>query len=131
MPLIQVDIDRAVLEEKRQQLSEAIHQALVDTESMGIPEDDKFQVFRPRDAGELQFDPTYNSVDRQSLVLIQVLMVHRYPASAKREMFLNLTKQLVAIGIRPEDLLISIMENQYEDWLPGMSAEEFARVSES
>ena len=77
------------------------------------------QVFRPRDEGELIFDPGYNGVDRRSLILIQVLMVHMYPVDLKRELYRHIVTRLDAIGIRPQDIQIAVSENGYEDWYAG------------
>ena len=117
MPLVQVDLPRALFDEKGGKISSEIHQALID--SLAIPADDKFQVFRPRDEGEIIFDPGYNGVDRRSLILIQVLMVHMYPVDRKRELYRHIVTRLDAIGIRPEDIQIAVSENGYEDWYAG------------
>ncbi len=117
MPLVQVDLPRALFDEKGGKISSEIHQALVD--SLAIPGDDKFQVFRPRDEGEIVFDPGYNGVDRRSLILIQVLMVHMYPVDRKRELYRHIVTRLDAIGVRPEDIQIAVSENGYEDWYAG------------
>ena len=117
MPLVQVDLPRALFDEKGGKISSEIHQALID--SLAIPADDKFQVFRPRDEGELVFDPGYNGVDRRSLILIQVLMVHMYPVDRKRELYRHIVTRLDAIGVRPEDIQIAVTENGYEDWYAG------------
>jgi hypothetical protein len=117
MPLVQVDLPRALFDEKGGKISSEIHQALID--SLEIPADDKFQVFRPRDEGEIIFDPGYNGVDRRSLILIQVLMVHMYPVDRKRELYRHIVTRLDAIGVRPEDIQIAVSENGYEDWYAG------------
>jgi phenylpyruvate tautomerase PptA (4-oxalocrotonate tautomerase family) len=117
MPLVQVDLPRALFDEKGGKISSEIHQALID--SLAIPADDKFQVFRPRDEGEIVFDPGYNGVDRRSLILIQVLMVHMYPVDRKRELYRHIVTRLDAIGVRPEDIQIAVSENGYEDWYAG------------
>lgn len=117
MPLVQVDLPRALFDEKGGKISSEIHQALID--SLVIPADDKFQVFRPRDEGEIIFDPGYNGVDRRSLVLIQILMVHMYPVDRKRELYRHIVTRLDAIGVRPEDIQIAVSENGYEDWYAG------------
>jgi hypothetical protein len=116
MPLVQVDLPRALFAEKGTLMSDEIHQALVD--SLAIPADDKFQVFRPRAAGELIF-AGYGGVDRRDLIVIQVLMVHMYSVDSKREMYQRLVTRLSAIGIRPEDIQIAVTENGYEDWYAG------------
>jgi hypothetical protein len=117
MPLVQIDLPQTLFAEKGPQISDEVHRAFVD--SLEVPADDKFQIFRPREAGELLFDPTYGGVDRKSLVVIQVLMVHRYTVELKREMFRHIVGRLAAIGIRPEDILIAVTENHYEDWYAG------------
>jgi hypothetical protein len=117
MPLVQVDLPRALFDEKGDKIGNEIHQALID--SLAIPADDKFQVFRPRDDGEMIFDPGYNGVDRRSLILIQVLMVHMYPVDLKRELYRHIVTRLDAIGVRPEDIQIAVTENGYEDWYAG------------
>jgi hypothetical protein len=117
MPLIQVDLPRPLFEQKGASISAEIHQALI--EALEIPADDKFQVFRPREAGELVFDPGYGGVDRRDLILIQVLMVHLYPVERKRALYRHMVTRLAAVGVRREDIQIAVTENHHEDWYAG------------
>ena len=117
MPLIQVDLRRALFDSSRQQISQAIQEAQQQT--LGTPPDDVFQVFRPRDEGELVFDPTYNDVDRQDMVLIQVLAVHMHSVAQKHEFFRAVVDNLGRLGIRPPDIHIALAENGFEDWYAG------------
>ena len=117
MPLIQVDLPRELFEASSVQIGEAIHQAQI--EALGIPANDRFQVFRPHGPGELAFDPTYNDVERRALLLIQVTAVHMYPVSVKREFFRTVVEKLEPLGIRREDVLICLAENGFEDWWAG------------
>jgi phenylpyruvate tautomerase PptA (4-oxalocrotonate tautomerase family) len=117
MPLVQVDLPRPLFAQQGTQISAEIHQSFID--ALEIPADDKFQIFRPRDEGELIFDPGYGGVDRQNLIVIQILMVHRYPVAAKRELYQAMVTRLSALGIRPEDIQIAVTENGYEDWYAG------------
>jgi hypothetical protein len=117
MPLIQVDLDAELYATANAAIGDAIHDAQI--EALGIPADDRFQVFRPHAAGELKFDPGYNGVDRQNLVLIQVTAVHMYPVAVKRRFFETVVAKLAPLGIRSEDVLISLVENGFEDWYAG------------
>lgn len=117
MPLIQVDLDRGLYEASSDVIGKAIHDAQI--EALGIPADDRFQVFRPHESGELRFDPGYNGVDRRSLLLIQVTAVHMYPVAVKRKFFETVVAKLAPLGVRAEDVLISLVENGYEDWYAG------------
>jgi hypothetical protein len=117
MPLIQVDLDRDLFEASHAAIGDAIHEAQI--EALGIPADDRFQVFRPHGEGELKFDNGYNGVDRRALLLIQVTAVHMYPVAVKRRFFETLVAKLAPLGIRQEDVLISLVENGFEDWFAG------------
>src|SRR4051794_27609373 len=117
MPLIQVDLDRRLFEDSHAAIGDAIHDAQITV--LGIPANDRFQVFRPHGDHELKFDPTYNDVDRRSLVLIQVTAVHMYPVAVKRQFFEAVVTNIASLGIRTEDVLISLVENGFEDWFAG------------
>ena len=119
MPLVQIDLDRSLAERLGPQISDGVHEALVD--GLGMDPTDKFQIFRTHAPGELVFDPGYNGVDRRQLVSIQILMVHMYDVTTKYAMFDQIAKRLEEIGVRPEDLLISVVENGFEDWYAGKS----------
>jgi len=117
VPLIQVDLDRDLFESSGNQLSSALHQAQLD--ALEIPADDLFQVFTPHGPGELRFDPTYNGVDRQRLVLLRITMVHMYSVATKQKLYRAVVDRLGEVGVRAEDVLISVVENGFEDWYAG------------
>lgn len=117
MPLVQVDISRKMYDAHAEQMSVELQQAFI--EALDVNPLDKFQIFRPRDDGEMVFDPDYGLGNRQNLVLIQILMVHRYSADLKRGLYRAMVTRLVAIGIRKEDILIGVTENGFEDWCVG------------
>lgn len=117
MPLIQVHLNREVFEKHHDEIGRAIHEAQI--EVLGIPADDRFQIFLPHDAGELKFDPGYNGVDRRDLLVIRVVAVHMYGTTTKRAFFEAVVTKLAPLGIRPEDVLICLTENGGEDWYAG------------
>ncbi|XVU27715.1 tautomerase family protein [Actinoplanes sp. CA-054009] len=117
MPLIQVHLDREVFDKSHEAIGDALHEAQI--EALGIPADDRFQIFQPHGPGELKFDPGYNGVDRRALLVIRVIAVHMYPVATKRRFFEAVTARLEPLGIRPEDVLISLTENGFEDWYAG------------
>jgi hypothetical protein len=117
MPLVQVDLDRQLFESKHTEISQALHAAQLD--ALGVPEDDLFQVFTPHGAAELKFDPGYNGVDRQQLLLIRMTMVHMYSVEKKKALFTAIRDRLGSCGVRPEDILVCLVENGFEDWYAG------------
>jgi hypothetical protein len=117
VPLIHVHLDREVFDMSAEDIGNAIHDAQI--EALGIPADDRFQIFQPHGRGELTFDPGYNGVDRRSLLVIQVTAVHMYPVATKQKFFAAVVEKLAPLGIRGEDVLISLTENGFEDWYAG------------
>lgn len=117
MPLIQIDLDRDLFDSLGDKLSDAVHQAQVD--ALDISSDDLFQVLTPHGPGELRFDPAYNGVDRQRLVLLRITMVHMYSVATKQRLYRSIVERFGEAGVRAEDILISVVENGYEDWYAG------------
>ena len=117
VPLIHVHLDRDTFEKSHEEIGNAIHDAQI--EALGIPADDRFQIFQPHGPGELKFDPGYNGVDRQNLLVIRVVAVHMYPVNTKRQFFEAVVARLEPLGIRAQDVLISLTENGFEDWYAG------------
>jgi hypothetical protein len=117
VPLIQIDLDRNLFDSLGDKLSEAVHQAQLD--ALDIPADDLFQVFTPHGPGELRFDPGYNGVDRQGLLLVRITMVHLYSVATKQRLYQAVVERLGEVGVRAEDILISVVENGFEDWYAG------------
>lgn len=117
MPLIQIDLDRELYDAVGEQLAEGVHQAQID--ALDIPADDRFQVFTPHGAGELKFDPGYGGVDRRRLVLVRITMVHMYSVATKQRLYRAIVERFGEAGVRAEDILISVVENGFEDWYAG------------
>lgn len=122
MPMVQVDLRRDVFTEKGKAISQAIHDGLID--GLDMPADDLFQIFRPRDEGELVFSPDYGGVDRRDLVLIRITMVHMFPVDAKQRMYAAVVRRLEKAGVRHEDVLICVVEVGFEDWYAGSPLSE-------
>ena len=117
MPLIQVHLARDVFDAWHDKIGDAIHDAQID--ALGIPADDRFQLFMPHDEHEIKFDRGYNGVDRRALLVIRVTAVHMYDTATKRAFFRAVVDRLEPLGIRGEDVLICVTENGFDDWYAG------------
>jgi phenylpyruvate tautomerase PptA (4-oxalocrotonate tautomerase family) len=117
MPLIEIDLPRAVFADHHAAMGAAVQTAQFD--ALGVPMDDTFQIFRPHEGDELKFDPAYNQVDRLGLIVIRITPVRIYSVEQKKALFAGIVEGLEQLGIRREDLLILISENAWEDWYAG------------
>jgi hypothetical protein len=52
-------------------------------------------------------------------LLLRITMVHMYPAATKQRLYRAIVERFAAAGVRAEDILISVVENGYEDWYAG------------
>ena len=57
MPLVRVALRKGTTPQFRRAVSDSIHRAMVET--IGISEQDKFQIFTEHDADSLIYDPSY------------------------------------------------------------------------
>jgi Tautomerase enzyme len=117
LPFIHVHLTREIFDASHEEIGLAIHEAQI--EALGIPPGDRFQVFQPHDAGEIKFDPAYNGVDRQNLLVIRVTAVRMYSTAIKQLFFQTVVDKLKPLGIRSEDVLICVAENGFDDWYAG------------
>ena len=46
-------------------------------------------------------------------------MVHMYSVATKQKLYRAIVEELGQHGVRPEDILISLVENGFEDWYAG------------
>jgi tautomerase-like protein len=118
MPLVQVDLDRALFASRRDAISAAIHQAQI--EALGIPANDKFQVFRPYDDGANRVRFNQRFAGRPNQIVIHLTMVRRYSVAVKMDLYRQILLNLGRIGIDPNDVHIPVVENGFEDWCAGL-----------
>jgi Tautomerase enzyme len=107
MPHIRVDMHESH-RPRMAQISAALHASLV--EGLVMPDDDLFQIFTLHGAGELVFSPTFPEAERDDIIYIQVLASLGYTPELKRQMYAAMVKNMSAIGIRQDTLLVSIVE---------------------
>jgi hypothetical protein len=46
-------------------------------------------------------------------------MVHMYSTATKQRLYASIVERLGEAGVRAEDILISVVENGFEDWYAG------------
>jgi hypothetical protein len=113
MPLVRVDM-HAHLADLREPISAAIHRGLV--EGLPMPADDLFQIFRLHEPGELVFTRTFPDAARTDIVFVQILLARIYTPEDKQRACRRVSDELVAAGIKRDDVLIALTENDGSDW---------------
>lgn len=94
-------------------IGDAVHDALV--ANANVPADDKFQVFLPLD--RIVADRTYGGVQRsEKLVIIEIVLNAGRTVEIKKNLYADIARRLEAVGIRSDDVMVSLIEVTKENW---------------
>src|ERR1022692_1781068 len=116
MPLVRIAIREGKTDEYRAAIQEGIHSAMIET--IGVPPDDRFQIFTEHGAGALISDPGYLGIARgDGFLVIQITLNQGRTLEKKRALYRRIADNLqVNPGIRPQDVLINLVEVPKENW---------------
>jgi len=127
MPLVRVSLREGTTPEYRKAIAEGVHQAIV--EAMAVPAQDRFQVISEYKAGDLIYDAHYLDVKRSGkIVFVQITLSTGRKPGQKRALFKRMAELLAkSPGLRPEDLLINLVEVSWENWSFGNGEAQYQK----
>ncbi|UVM48110.1 tautomerase family protein [Pseudomonas sp. B21-015] len=119
MPFVRTAVIKGTGPQQRQRIVDGIHQALVD--SIGMPQDELFNLVVDYDPEQFFYSRTFNRVARSDqLIVIEITMRRGRSDAMKRELYKKIADNLGAQAqVRPQDLFIFMHENDYSDWSVG------------
>ena len=126
MPLVRISVPANRDAIFRRNVSDAIHQALVDV--IGIPPADRFHIVTAHDPADLIFDPSYLDVTRTSGFLVVHITLRRGRVPEKKRALYRAIADNVhaATGTRVEDVMVVLSENDPIDWSFGSGVAQYA-----
>jgi len=127
MPLVRISLREGKSEEYRRALADGVHQAMVET--IDAPAQDRFQVITEHSPNELIYDPNYFGVKRDdNIVIVQITMSFGRKPPQKRRLFQRIAEILAQNpGLRPEDLMINLVETAWENWSFGSGEAHYTK----
>jgi 4-oxalocrotonate tautomerase len=124
MPLLYVDIIEGRTPAEIQALLDAIHEAVV--EAFQVPQRDRYQVVRAHPAHEIVALDTGLDITRSSQLVVLHVVSRRRPREFKERFYKLLASNLAErCGLEPADLIVSVTENDDEDWSFGYGRAQF------
>jgi 4-oxalocrotonate tautomerase len=125
MPLVRIDVRKGKDVAYRQEIGRVVYEALV---GVGVPKDDRFQVISEYDADSFLFDPNYIAIHRTNdLVIIQITWNEGRNPEQKKALYKAIADGLhSAVGLRREDVFISLVEVKKENWSFGNGIARYA-----
>jgi phenylpyruvate tautomerase PptA (4-oxalocrotonate tautomerase family) len=124
VPLIRIDLIEGRSDEQLRVLADAVHQVMLDV--FEAPERDRYQVITEHPPGRLILQDTGLGLERtDGVVLIQVIQQGR-SEQQKQALYAALAARLEEqAGVRPEDLVVSVLTNERADWSFGLGRAQF------
>jgi len=131
MPFVRIDALRAD-QARLDALGRAVHEALVD--SIGIPEDDMFQVLTSHDgtSGTFRYDPDYLGVHRDDgLVFVDITMRAGRTREQKKALYARIAELAAErAGTEPRNVFVALHENQFTDWSFGEGVGQYLEAAQ-
>ena len=124
MPLLYVDLIEGRSPSEVRALLDAIHETV--GEAFGVPERDRYQVVHTHPAHEIVTLDTGLRIDRSTEQVVLHVVSRRRPRELKQKFYELLASRLAErCGLDPADLIVSITENEDEDWSFGYGRAQF------
>lgn len=126
MPLVKIYLRAGKNQEYLRSMGESIHSALV-TEA-DVPADDRFQAIVELPHDRLIQHATYGGVLRSNdLIIVEVTLNAGRSTEVKKKLYAKMVSNLEkSIGLRTDDLLVSLVEVQKENWSFGRGVATYA-----
>ncbi len=127
MPLVRIDLKEGKPEEYKKAIADGVHKALV--EGAGAPADDRFQIITEHPASGVIYDPNYLGVKRSgNIVMVQITLSAGRKLAQKKLLFKRMAEILAEKpGLRPEDLMINLVEVAWENWSFGNGEAQYTQ----
>jgi phenylpyruvate tautomerase PptA (4-oxalocrotonate tautomerase family) len=125
MPLIKIDLIEGRSDAELAEISNAVHRGLV--ECFGVPQRDQFQIVTEHRAGRLIYNESYLDIQRtDSIVVVQVFLSSGRSDDQKKAFYALVTKLIAErANTRPEDVIITLVENTRSDWSFGNGVAQY------
>ena len=116
MPFVRIDLVEGRGAAFAQTLGDLVYRAMAET--IDVPADDKFQIITEHPRRELNFAPSYLGIEHSAgLVMIQITLSAGRAREKKQALYRRIAGDLHAsLAIRPQDVLINLVETAREDW---------------
>ena len=118
MPLVNITLQNGNDKQRIKKISQTIHDVLIET--WNIPSNDYFHIVNTVDPDCFFIDKTMWNMERtEEVIVIHITSMPRTPAM-KLAFYQALPLALESsVGLKPDNVFISIVTNQAEDWTFG------------
>jgi phenylpyruvate tautomerase PptA (4-oxalocrotonate tautomerase family) len=126
VPLVRIDLAEGKDVSYGRTVGEVVYDAMIAT--INVPKDDRFQIITAHPAEGLVFDSGYLGIQRsKDCLCIQITLNDGRTVDQKRAFYKAIADGLAQrLGLRREDVLISLVEVRKENWSFGNGEAQYA-----
>ena len=126
MPLTHISLRSGKPEAYRQAICDSFHQAM--NETFNVPEDNDFAIITEHESANFRYDASFLGIARtDDLVFIKITATNTRTIEQKKALFKRIAELLSENpGLRPEDVFISLVEVEKENWSLGNGIAQYA-----
>ncbi len=128
MPLVRIDIAKSHPPGFGRAVGEVVYRAMLS--EISVPADDKFQIITTHETSELNIPTSYLGITYSpGIVFIQVTLNAGRTTELKKKFYKRIADDLAAeLGVRKEDVFISLVEVAKENWSFGNGEMQYGPV---
>jgi len=126
MPLTRVSLIKGKSPEYRRAILDNVYLAM--REAFGVPEEDRFMILTEHDKNDFVYGADYLGITRDDdLVMIQIYANNTRTTEQKKALYARIAELLKdKPGVKPENVLISLVEVAKENWSFGQGIAQYA-----
>ena len=126
MPLARIDLPAGKPADYVRAVADVVYEAMIAT--LNAPKDDRFQVISEHAPENLHIDPTYLGIKRSAeAMIVQLTLNEGRTVEAKKAFYQAVADGLhERVGLRREDVFISLVEVKKESWSFGNGLAQYA-----
>lgn len=96
-------------------IGDGVHDALVT--QANVPADDRFQILNRLDRDAIVAHPSYGGVTRsEDIVIVEITLNAGRSVETKKALYADIAARLERVGVRPDDVMVSLIEVTKENW---------------
>ena len=127
MPLVRISLMKGKPDGFGKRAGAVVYRTMVDT--INVPAKDHFQVITEHDKNSLIYDPSYLDIQRtDGVIFVQITLNEGRAVDLKKAFYKTLAERLhKELGVRMEDVFISLVEVRKENWSFGNGIAQYAQ----
>jgi 4-oxalocrotonate tautomerase len=115
MPLVKIYTRKNKTDAELRAIADGVHDALV--AQANVPVDDRFQILNRLERDQIVADPSYGGVSRsEDVVIVEITLNVGRTVEIKKNLYADIALRLERVGVRPDDILVSLVEVTRDNW---------------